>query len=155
MWHLNSPWYEYVFRALLVYVVIFIVIRVVGKKHFSKYSILDITLIITMCLSLQKIITLNDQSLTGLAITLLSIILINIIINELSYHFSWIDRTFNKQPVIIILHGKIHKRVLKKERISVAELLVALREHEVMRPEDVKCAILETDGNISVFKNKH
>jgi uncharacterized membrane protein YcaP (DUF421 family) len=56
------------------------------------------------------------------------------------------------QPEVIILNGKVHKRVLRKEKITEAELFEALREHEVMKAEDVKCAILETDGKISVIK---
>ena len=54
------------------------------------------------------------------------------------------------EPVLLIYEGNLNERNLKKESITEEELMAALREHGVDRVEEVKLAMLEIDGNISV-----
>lgn len=156
MWQLNSPWHEHVLRAFIIYLFVFIFIRLIGKKQLMKCSPFDFTLILTLSYSLQYVALGNDHGLAASIITIATLLFISTLVNELTYRFVWFEKLILKQPEVIILHGKVHKRILKKERISEADLFVALREHEIMKTDDVKCAILETDGSISVFKyNSH
>ncbi len=74
------------------------------------------------------------------------------IINEILGRFPSLEKIVDGQPVVIVLNGKIFKKVMKQQKITESELFEALREHEVMNPDEVKCAILEKDGNISVIK---
>ncbi|MDD4973003.1 MAG: DUF421 domain-containing protein [Bacteriovorax sp.] len=152
MWHLNSPWYNLVFRAFVIYLFVFFVIRLIGKKQLSKLSSFDFALILIMSLSIQNGVMEGDHSIPAVLIVIGALAAFNYIMNELTYRFNWFEKLIIGIPEVVILNGKVHKRILKKEKISEAELFEALREHEVMKTEDVKCAILETDGKISVIK---
>jgi uncharacterized membrane protein YcaP (DUF421 family) len=152
MWHLYIPWYNLVFRALVIYLFIYIVIRLMGKKQLSKLSSFDFALILIMSFSIENGIMEGDHSMPAVLIIVGTLVLFNVIINELTYRYHWFEKFILGQPEVVILNGKVHKRILKKVKITEAELFEALREHEVMKTEDVKCAILETDGKISVIK---
>lgn len=155
MWQMTSPWYEPVIRAIVIYLFILLVVRIIGKKKLREFAPFDMILLVIMGVSVQNSIIGNDHSIPAglLCVTVLG--LLNIIKNNLTYHYRWFEKIVTGQPEVIILNGKIHKKILKKERISDAELYEALREHEIMNAEDVKCAILEADGKISVIKYAH
>jgi uncharacterized membrane protein YcaP (DUF421 family) len=155
MWHLNSPWYSLVFRVFIIYLFIFFVVRFMGKKQFSKLSPFDFVLILIMSMSIQNGVLGDERNLPAALIIICTLASFNFLLNELTYHFSWFEKLIIGQPEVIILNGKVHKRVLKKEKITETQLFEALREHQVMKTEDVKCAILETDGKISVIKYGH
>lgn len=155
MWQLSSPWYEPVIRGSVIYLFIFVVVRLIGKKKLGELAPFDLVLLLIMSESIQNAIIGDDHSITAGLICVSVLGLLNVIINNLSFRYRWFEKIIDGQPEVIILNGKIHKKVLKREKISDAELFEALREHEIMNPEDVKCAILEADGKISVIKYTH
>ena len=152
MWHLHSNWYDLIIRSFLVFIFIFIFIRQIAKKQLSKLSPFEFSLILIIGISIQMGMIGDDHSLPAVLIIISSLICMNAIMHELTFRYSWFEKLIIGRPEVIILNGKLHKRVLKKEKITEAELFEALREHEVMKTEDVKCAILETDGKISIIK---
>lgn len=155
MWQMTSPWYEPIIRGTVVYLFIFLVVRILGKKKLGELALFDLVLLIIMSAAVRNAIIGLDQSITAGLICVSVLGVLNTLINNLSFHFRWFEKILEGQPEVIILNGKIHKKVLKREKISDAELFEALREHEIMNPEDVKCAILETDGKISVIRYVH
>lgn len=155
MWELTSPWYEPAIRGAIIYVFVFIIVRLIGKKKLGELAPLDLVLLLIMSEAIQNSIIGDDHSITAGLICVSVLALLNVIINNLSFHFRWFEKIIEGQPKVIILNGKVHKKVLEQEKVSDAELFEALREHEIMNPEDVKCAILEADGKISVIKYGH
>lgn len=155
MWQMTSPWYEPVIRSFVVYFFIFLVVRIIGKKKLGEFAPFEVILLLIMGVSVQNAVIGNDHSITAGIICVAVLGSLNIIINNLTYRFRWFEKIIEGQPEVIILNGKIHRKILEKEKISDAELFEALREHEIMNAEDVKCAILEADGKISVIKYAH
>lgn len=155
MWHMTSPWYAPVIRSAVIYLFIFFGVRVMGKKKLGELATFDLVLLLIMSEGISNAIVGDDHSLTAGLISVSVLGLLNIIINRLAYRFRWLEKLIEGQPQVIILNGRIHRNILKKEKISEAELYEALREHEVMNADDVKCAILEADGKISVIKYTH
>ena len=155
MWKMTSQWYEPILRGSIIYLFIFFVVRLLGKKKLSELAPSDLVLLILISISVQNGLNGDDHSITAGLMTVTVFGILSLIIKELTYRFRWFEKIIEGQPEVIILNGKIHKKVLQKEKITDAELFEALREHEIMRPEDVKCAILEADGQISVIKYPH
>lgn len=155
MWQMTSPWYEPVIRSFVVYFFIFLVVRIIGKKKLGEFAPFEVILLLIMGVSVQNALIGNDHSITAGIISVAVLGSLNIIINNLTYRFRWFEKIIEGQPEVIILNGKIHRKILEKEKITDAELYEALREHEIMNAEDVKCAILEADGKISVIKYAH
>lgn len=155
MWQMTSPWYEPVIRSFVVYFFIFLVVRIIGKKKLGEFAPFEVILLLIMGVSVQNAVVGSDHSITAGIICIAVLGGLNIIINNLTYRFRWFEKIIEGQPEVIILNGKIHRKILEKEKITDAELYEALREHEIMNAEDVKCAILEADGKISVIKYAH
>lgn len=155
VWHLDTPWYDPAIRGVVIYLFIFFLVRLIGKKQILKLTPFDLVLLVFMSGAIQNAIFGINQSASAALISISVLIGLKLIVNELTYHFIWFEELIEGRPKVILLNGKIHKRVMKKERVSEAELFEALREHEIMNSEDVKCAILEKDGKISVIKYHH
>lgn len=155
MWQMTSPWYEPVLRGTIIYLFVVVIIRLIGKNKLGELGPFDLVFLLIVSESIQNSIIGDDKSITAGLICVSVLGLLNVVINDLSFRFRWFEKLVEGEPEVIILNGKIHKKILRKEKISDAELLEALREHEVMNPEDVKCAILESDGKISVIKYAH
>lgn len=152
MWQLEVPWYDPLIRGAVIYFFIFIMVRIMGKKQLAKFTPFDLVLLMIISEAIQNGLSGEDHSITGSLISVSVIIGLNILLNEVLGHFPFIEKLVDGQPIVIVLNGKIFKKVMKQQKISEAELFEALREHEVMNPDEVKCAILEKDGNISVIK---
>ena len=123
-----------------------------GKKQLSKTSPFELVLILIIGTSISSGIISYDRNMADRIIFIATLICLNTILHELTFQFNWFEKKIIGEPEVIILNGRLHKRILKKERITETELFEAMREHEVMRTEDVKCAILEADGKISIIK---
>lgn len=155
MWELEVAWFEPVIRGVAIYVIIFFLVRFMGKKQLAKFTPFDLVLLMIISEAIQNGISGDDHSITGSLISVSVIIAMNMFFNIVLTKFPSMEKFIDGQPVVIILNGKMFKKVLKEQKITEAEVFEALREHEVMNPEDVKCAILEKDGNISVIKYSH
>ncbi len=156
MWQLYTPWYEPLMRGFVLYIFVFLLVRLMGKKQLAKFTPFDLVLLLVISGPILNTIEGSDHSIPATLISVGTLVLLNIILNQLRYHFNWFEKLLLGQPKVLILNGKIHKKVMRKERITETDIYEALREHEIMKMEDVKCAILETDGKISVIKyNSH
>lgn len=155
MWTLNTPWYDSAIRGVFIFLFLFFLVRLIGKKQLNKYSPFELILLIIVSEAIYTEIIGNDHSIPAVVISTSVLFGLYMLLNELTYRFAWFERLIEGQPKVIILNGKIHKRVMKREKISEADLFEAIREHEIMKSEDVKCAILEKDGKISVIKYNH
>jgi len=155
MWEMNSSWYESVIKGTTVYFILFIIIKIVKKKKIGDLAPFEFALLLTITGIVISTITNGDKSIPAAVIFICTLSFLNILTHEFTYRYRWFEELIDGQARVVILNGKIHKNVLKREKITNAELLVALREHEVMNPNEVKCAILEVDGKISVTKYAH
>jgi uncharacterized membrane protein YcaP (DUF421 family) len=155
MWKLEVPWYDPAIRGSAMYIFIFILVRLMGKRQLAKLTSFDLVLLITISVAIQNGLTGEDHSITAYVISVSVIITLNILLSQIIASSPILEKLIDGQPVVIILNGKIFKRVMRQQKITESELFEALREHEVMNPEEVKCAILEKDGQISVIKYAH
>jgi uncharacterized membrane protein YcaP (DUF421 family) len=155
MWHLNSTWYDPLFRGIVIYLFLFLLIKLFGKKKLSKYTPFDLILLFLTAQMILIAIMREDHGPLSTLLTVVTLITLHTMRIELTLRSSWFLKIMEGQPEVIILNGKIHKKVMKREKLSEADLFEALREHEVMKTEDIKCAILETDGKISIIKYNH
>jgi uncharacterized membrane protein YcaP (DUF421 family) len=88
--------------------------------------------------------------LTGI-VPIVTVLVLEILLSVLSLHSIPIRRFLCGKPVILIENGKILRENLRRSRITLDELTGHLREKDVLDPRSVQFAILETNGNLSVF----
>ncbi|MFN8166030.1 MAG: DUF421 domain-containing protein [Bacteroidia bacterium] len=142
-------------RSLAVYVFIILAIRVSGKKELSQLSVVDLVFILLISNSVQNAMVGSDSSLIGGLTAAAALFAVNFILKGLIYYNKKFGKLIQGSPVMLIHEGKLLEENLRKEKLSVDELEIAIREHGVKSVEDVNLAILETDGNISILSDSY
>ncbi|MBP3038016.1 DUF421 domain-containing protein [Bacillaceae bacterium Marseille-Q3522] len=142
-------------KTLFLYILILIIFRFMGKREIGELSILDLVVFIMIAdLAIMAI----DKAETPMFLSILPMIVlmvIQIVFSFISLKSKKFRDLVDGQPAIIIKHGKIDEKVMRQQRYNLDDLLVQLREKDVRNIADVEFAILETSGNLSVFKKRN
>lgn len=147
---LGSDIVDIVVRTAAVYLVIVLGLLILGKKELSQISVTDLVFILLISNAVQNAMVGDNTTLSGGLVAAGVLFLLNFTFRRLNYTSKSLRKIIEGEPVLLIYEGKLQSRNLEKESITEEELMAALREHGVDRVEEVKLAMLEIDGNISV-----
>lgn len=142
---------DIILRSTAVYFFMLIALRVFGKKELSQLNTTDIILILLISNAVQNAMVGPDTSLWGGLAAATVLFLINFLLKKIMFRSKWFSALLQDKPQILIHEGKLDFRQLSRLDISHEELKEAMREHGVEHFTDVKLAMLETDGNISII----
>lgn len=139
-------------RTVLLYVIIIITVRIMGKRQISELQTSE--LVVTLLMSDIASIPMQDtdQSMLSGIIPILILVVCEIIISVLMLKNSKIRRAICGKPVVIINDGKVDQTAMTELRMSIEELFEELRQKDVFDIQDVAFAIIETNGKMSVLK---
>ena len=146
-----NPYLEIVLRSICVYLFMIIALRIFGKKELSQLNTADVILILLISNSVQNAMVGSNSSLLGGIVAAFALFLINLILKKTMLHSKFIKEMLQDKPEILIHNGKIEFKALSKLGISSEELQEAMREHGVEFYKDVKLAMFEIDGSISII----
>jgi len=138
-------------RTLVLYLVLIAVIRLMGKRQIGQMEPSEF--VVTMLVANLASIPMQDSAVplyTGL-VPILAVLGVELVLAALSLKSIGLRRILCGKPVILIENGNILQENLRKTRITLDELTGHLREKDVLDPRAVQYAILETNGNLSVF----
>jgi uncharacterized membrane protein YcaP (DUF421 family) len=128
-----------------------IALRIFGKKKLSQLNTADVILILLISNSVQNAMVGINSSLLGGLVAALVLFLINFILKKIRYNFKSFTDIIQDKPEILIHDGKIDFKALAKLEITSDELDEVIREHGIENFKEVKLAMMEIDGNISVI----
>ncbi|MFH6996885.1 DUF421 domain-containing protein [Flavobacterium sp. FlaQc-57] len=148
---IQFPYLDIILRSVAVYFFMTIALRVFGKKELSQLNTADIILILLISNSVQNAMVGPDTSLWGGLVAALVLFIINFIIKKLTHKYKIIGDLLLDKPQVLIHNGKLDFNALSKLDISNDELKEAMREHGIEHFSDVKLAMLEIDGTISII----
>jgi uncharacterized membrane protein YcaP (DUF421 family) len=140
-------------RSVVVYVFIVIAIRIFGKRELSQISVIDLVFILLISNSVQNAMVGPDSSLQGGLIAATALFIANFVLKYFSYKFRKVNKIFSEEPVTLISNGMILEKNLDSQKITLNELKSAIREHGMEDIDEVKLAVIEPDGNISIISN--
>ena len=146
---------EIVLRTIAVYLFMIIAIRLFGKKELSQISVIDLIFILLISNSVQNAMVGENATLQGGLIAASSLFLVNFILKNLLFRNKSFNRLLQGDPVMLIHHGVLLNENLSREKITIAELEAAIREHGLDGIQHVDLAVLETDGNISILSENY
>jgi uncharacterized membrane protein YcaP (DUF421 family) len=152
IWHLTVPASEKVLRAILIYVFLIAVLRVIGKRELAQSNTLDLVVLLLVANAVQNGIIGNDVSVTGAFIGAGVLFFFNELLNRIAYQFGWAERALDGEPTILIRDGKPIVSALRRWGISLTELLSIARRQGFPDLGAVQTAILETNGVVSMFR---
>ena len=148
-----NPYLDIIIRSAAVYFFMVVALRLFGKKELSQLNTADVILILLISNSVQNAMVGNDTSLWGGLAAAAVLFSINFILKKLMYKFPKFSNLMQEKPEILIHDGNLDFKTLSKLNISSEELKEAMREHGVEYFKDVKLAMLEIDGNISIISD--
>lgn len=146
-----NPYLDIVLRSVAVYIFMLAAIRLFGKKELSQLNTADIILILLISNSVQNAMVGSNSSLEGGLVAALVLFVLNFILKKIMYRSKVITQLVQDKPEILIHDGKIDFKTLAKLEISSDELDEVIREHGVETYKEVKLAMMEIDGNISII----
>ena len=147
----SVPVWEIVLRTVIVYVVVFVLLRVAGKRELGQMSVSDLVVILVIANAVQNSLNAGDVSLTGGLISAVTLVAMNLLLDRFGRRLPLFRRFVIEEPTLLLQDGKPIKPHLEREGVDVAEIEMAAREHGIADLADVSAAILEPDGSISII----
>jgi uncharacterized membrane protein YcaP (DUF421 family) len=140
---------DLVIRTVVVVLLVFVLTRVVGRRELSTMEPFDVILLVVVGDLVQQGITQNDDSVTGTTIVLATVGLVTVALSYLSFRFSRLRPLLDGEPIVLVSDGEAIERNLRRERITIDDLLAEARSQQIGSLDDVRFAVLETSGKIS------
>lgn len=141
---------ETVIRVAIIYVFIVVGLRVLGKREFSQLSPLELITLMLIPEIVSQALMREDFSITNALIGLTTLFILVFITSVLMHRFKSIEVAIADTPAILVQNGRFIEENLNKERVTPDEILTEIHKNGLEKLEQVKWAILETDGKISI-----
>ncbi len=146
-----NEYFEIISRSAAIYLFMIIALRLFGKKELSQLNTADVILILLISNAVQNAMVGQNTSLIGGIVAASVLFIINFVLKRLMFKYKKFSDFMLEKPEILIHNGILDFKSLGKLNISNDELKEAMREHGVEHFADVKLAMLEIDGNISII----
>jgi uncharacterized membrane protein YcaP (DUF421 family) len=142
-------------NAAIIYWALLIALRLVGRRGPSMMTPFEIILLFLMGgMGMQAIIG-NDHSLTNALLGIFTIVMMHVSVATLKGWSELFGRIVDGTPVIVFSHGQWQDECMKRLRVHVQDVMAAARSQGVERLEQIKYAIVERNGGISVVKHEN
>lgn len=145
---------ELIIRGTLVYWAILAMFRTILQRDIGAVGVADVLLLVLIADAAQNAMSGGYESLTDGIILVGTIAGWNWLLDFVAYRVPALRRLLEAKPLPLVRHGKLMRRNLRKEMITHDELMAKLREYGIEKLEDVKAATMESDGEISILKEK-
>lgn len=148
---MSLPWWEFVLRAVVVYAFLQIALRLTGKRQVGQLSPFDLVLLLVLSNAVQNSMNGGDNSLVGGLISAMSLVGLNYGVGVLTWKSKKAESFIEGHPKILVHDGKVLEIVMNQEKMTRHELDAAIRKAGLASLSEVRFAILENDGTISVI----
>jgi uncharacterized membrane protein YcaP (DUF421 family) len=145
---------ELIVRATAVYLFLFFLLRFIGKKQVGQMSPFDLVVLLIISETVDASLIGDDKCLTGGLISATTLVVLVYVVGYLTWRDKTIERWVEGRPKILVRHGHVKNDILDDQQISRSELMEALRHQGCTAVTNVRFAILENDGSISVGKRE-
>ncbi|MGK9049884.1 DUF421 domain-containing protein [Stutzerimonas chloritidismutans] len=143
-----------VFRAAIVYAVVLIIFKIAGRRTLSEITTFDLVLLLIIGEATQQALLGDDFSVTNAVLVIVTLIIIDIGLSLLKRQFPSLSKITDGQPIIVVEHGRLLEKRARKARIDESDVLEAARHSQGLeRIDQIKFAVLEKDGKISIIPN--
>jgi uncharacterized membrane protein YcaP (DUF421 family) len=143
---------DLVLRTVFVFFLLLVVTRAVGRRELSSMEPFDLILLVVMGDLVQQGVTQSDNSLTGTLTVISTLSVLTVGTAYLSFRFRQLRPILEGDPIVLIAGGEVQMRAVKRQRLTVEELEAEARLQSIGSLEDVRYAVLETNGKISFLQ---
>jgi uncharacterized membrane protein YcaP (DUF421 family) len=148
---------EIVLRSAAVFVFLWFLMRIIGKKELAEISAFELVLLVVIGDLVQQGVTQEDMSVTGAILATGTIALLVVSMSYASFRWRRADRVVEGVPVVIVSDGRMVTESMRLERLTEDEVVSAARQQGIGDVADVRFAVLEPDGKFSFvqFDREH
>ena len=140
---------DLVVRAIFVFFLMLVITRAVGRRELSSMEPFDLILLVVMGDLIQQGVTQSDYSLTGSTIVIVTMAVLTVGTAYLSFRFRRLRPLLEGEPVVLVAGGRVIASNLRRQRMTVEELLAEARQQSIGGLDAVEYAVLETNGRVS------
>lgn len=141
---------ETVIRVIFIYLIILFGLRILGKREFGQLSPLELVSLLLIPELVSPALHLEDLSITNALIAVCTLFALVFLTSLARYMSEKIEKVISGEPSILVSHGSFIEDNLHKERVDPAEIFNEMHKAGLDELKQVKWAILETDGKISI-----
>jgi uncharacterized membrane protein YcaP (DUF421 family) len=142
---------DIVLRSAAIYLAVYLITRVIGRRELGLNQPFDLILLVVLGDLIQQGVTQTDTSFTGTMLAVGTFTLMTVGFSYLSYRAKALQGVLEGHPLVLIEDGKPLEKNMRSQRLALDEVLSEARLQQVGRLEDIRWAILETSGSISVI----
>lgn len=141
-----------IFRAACIYFALLILFRVAGRRSLADVTTFDLVLLMIIGEATQQGLLGDDFSVTNAILVILTLIAIDISLSLLKRKYARVELLIDGTPTILVEHGKLLCERIREARLREEDIMMSARmNHGIESIEQVKYAILETNGKISII----
>ncbi len=148
---LKIPIWEFCLRIVILYIVVGIALRVMGKREIGQLSVFDFVVSVMIAELSTVPMEDTDQPLMQALLSVGSLVALQVLVAIIQLKSRRFRHLIDGEPTILVEHGQIQDKEMRKMRYTVNDLMMQLREKGIANVADVEFAILETSGKLSVF----
>jgi uncharacterized membrane protein YcaP (DUF421 family) len=143
---------DVVIRAVIIYALVFALTRALGRRELSTLQPFDLILLIVIGDLIQSGVTQSDLSVTGVLLVVCTIGILQVLTSYLSFRFRGVRSALQGEPIVLVQNGQLIDRNMRRERLTLDDLAEKARLSEIASIDQIRWAVLETNGNISFIK---
>ena len=146
---------ESVIRAGAVYFMMLVIFRMAGNRSIAQLTAFDFVLLLIVSEAIQNALITTDSSITNAFLLVLTLVGLDIMMSLWKQRSQTVEKILDGVPVLVIENGKLHRDRMERERVDEHDILASARErHGLERLDQVKHAVVEATGGISVIPKK-
>jgi uncharacterized membrane protein YcaP (DUF421 family) len=142
---------EVVLRTAIVYLFVVTALRLSGKREVGQMSVLELVVILVISDAVQNSMVGDNTSVWGGLVAVATLLALDFGLKALTRRSRRLRDAVEGEPRLLVRDGRPLEKAIREEGLEVEEVRAAIRSHGLARIEDVRLAVLETDGSISVI----
>jgi uncharacterized membrane protein YcaP (DUF421 family) len=146
---------DIVIRAVVAFLFVFLLTRIVGRRELSSLEPFDLILLVMLGDLVQQGITQSDFSVVGLMLAAGTIAVMTVVISYLGFRFRRLRPILDGEPIVVVQDGKAISQNLRRERVTEEELMSQARLQGIENMDQIKWAVLEKTGAISFIQKSN
>jgi uncharacterized membrane protein YcaP (DUF421 family) len=143
---------DIVLRGIVVFVFLYVLMRVIGRRELSSLEPFDLILLVVLGDSVQQGLTQDDYSMTGAILAIGTIAILQLVVSYANFRFPRLRPLLDGEPIVLVEHGKTIDKNMRRERVTMDDVLQAARQQSIASLGEVDWAVMETSGAISFIK---
>jgi uncharacterized membrane protein YcaP (DUF421 family) len=148
-------WYHFIIRAVVVYAFLLVLLRFTGKRQVGQLAPFDLVLLLVLSNAVQNAMNGGDNSITGGLILATTLVALNWLVGWATFRSKKLEEIIEGRPLILIHDGKINQRALQCVQMTHHELKAALRAEGCATEAEVRFAVLENNGHVTVVRKEN